>query len=157
MKATVGYIPSAECLKRNGYVEGTFVSYENQIYDSMLCALGTGKDGCQGDSGGPLISLDDPSGGSKDVLIGLSSWGVACAHDTLPGVYSRVSYSYKWMKMIVCKNSDMPESSDFNCGRNTDAQDQINNSINTQEKNDGGNKNSISAKKKEKIRRRVRG
>ena len=123
MKATVGYIPGAECQKRNGYVEGSFVSYENQIYDSMLCALGAGKeDGCQGDSGGPLISLGNPNGGNKDVLVGLSSWGVACAHDTLPGVYSRVSYSYKWMKMIVCKNSDLPESSGFICGRNTDAQ-----------------------------------
>ena len=155
MKATVGYIPNAECQKRTGHVEGTFVSYENQINDSMLCALGAGKDGCQGDSGGPLIS-SNPRDGSKDVLIGLSSWGIACAHNVLPGVYSRVSYSYKWIKMIVCKNSDVPESSGFNCGRNTDAQDHINNSINTEEKNEGGNKNSISAKKKEKIRRRVR-
>ena len=33
MKATVGYIPSAECQKRNGYVEGSLVSYENQTME----------------------------------------------------------------------------------------------------------------------------
>jgi secreted trypsin-like serine protease len=58
--------------------------------DTMLCAAGVIPDtrivdSCQGDSGGPLIG----GTGANTRLIGLVSWGDACATN-LPGVYTRV-------------------------------------------------------------------
>lgn len=64
---------------------------------SMLCAAGTtavGKriDSCQGDSGGPVVE----GAGPDARLIGIVSWGEACASD-YPGVYTRVSAEYAFL------------------------------------------------------------
>jgi hypothetical protein len=64
---------------------------------SMLCAAGTtaaGKrvDSCQGDSGGPVIA----GTGAAARLIGIVSWGEACASD-YPGVYTRVPAEYAFL------------------------------------------------------------
>ncbi|KAL9187773.1 hypothetical protein ACHAXT_006151 [Thalassiosira profunda] len=122
MSAGVNFIPNEECNEREGYVGQEYVGYEGQVKDSMMCALGNGKDGCQGDSGGPLIDEGDNERGRQDTLMGLSSWGVACAHATLPGVYTRVSSEYPWIKSIVCEHSAKPAAS-FGCSRggNSDA------------------------------------
>jgi len=140
MQVGVGYIPNSDCKKRTGYVGGNLLSYRWHIMDSMLCALDQGKDGCQGDSGGPLIRKGNDDRGRRDVLVGLSSWGVACAHSTLPGVYTRVSTQYKWIKSIVCKNSRNPPGS-FNCRRDNNngnsKKDDINNSTFTWTMNNG--------------------
>jgi secreted trypsin-like serine protease len=65
---------------------------------SMLCAGGVTPallrvDSCQGDSGGPLIGGTGP--GAR--LIGIVSWGNDCAN-TYPGVYTRVSAEYDFIK-----------------------------------------------------------
>lgn len=122
LRVGVGYIPNNECTAKTGYIGSDFVSYRNQIGGNMLCALGSGKDGCQGDSGGPLIIEGNDSRGRNDVLVGVSSWGVYCAHDTLPGVYARVSDQYEWIKGIVCKNSKDPADG-FTCGGRTKGDD----------------------------------
>ncbi|OQR81883.1 serine protease family S01A, partial [Achlya hypogyna] len=58
------------------------------LHSTMVCAGGIkGEDTCQGDSGGPLTV----SKNGKDVLVGLTSWGLGCAQAGLPGVYSRLS------------------------------------------------------------------
>ena len=41
----------------------------------------------QGDSGGPLVYLENNS----YQLIGVVSWGVGCANDGYPGLYTKVS------------------------------------------------------------------
>lgn len=51
----------------------------------MICATDNGKDGCQGDSGGPLYDA------VNNVVVGIVSWGIGCAHPSFPGVYSRIS------------------------------------------------------------------
>jgi hypothetical protein len=66
------------------------------IHDSMLCAGGQpGRDACQGDSGGP-IWIDN-----TDLLVGSVSWGLGCARDGLPGVYSFVPAAEEFIRSFV--------------------------------------------------------
>ena len=79
------------------------------ISDDMLCAHSeNGKDACRGDSGGPLIK-EHQSDPSKNVVIGVVSWGEECGHSEYPGVYSRLSASHDWITDTVC-NVLSPES-----------------------------------------------
>ena len=89
-----------------------FDSYKGQIFDDMLCAIDEGQDSCQGDSGGPLILPGNDASG--DVQLAVVSWGYGCAILGFPGVYSRISYDYDWIKSTVCEVSAAPPS-DFNC------------------------------------------
>lgn len=55
------------------------------------------KDSCQGDSGGPLIYWS----GVTKVLVGVTSWGIGCADDGYPGVYTRLSRFASWIAGYV--------------------------------------------------------
>jgi secreted trypsin-like serine protease len=57
--------------------------------------------------GGPLIIRGD--GPESDVQVGIVSWGIGCAY--LPGVFSRVSTGYDWIKETVCGTSSDPPGS----------------------------------------------
>lgn len=69
--------------------------------ETMMCAIGNGKDACFGDSGGPLI-ITDPNADSatSDVQIGLVSWGFGCADPFYPGVYAKVDFD--WIQNTMC-------------------------------------------------------
>eukprot|EP00952_Eustigmatos_sp_NYUAD-ZCMA_P012992 51879-Eustigmatos_ZCMA.PRE.1 len=49
-------------------------------------------DSCQGDSGGPLFAAYP-----TPQLVGIVSWGIGCALDDAPGVYTRVSRFVEWI------------------------------------------------------------
>uniref|UniRef100_A0A4W5LPS4 Peptidase S1 domain-containing protein n=1 Tax=Hucho hucho TaxID=62062 RepID=A0A4W5LPS4_9TELE len=67
---------------------------------TMICAGGVkGEDTCQGDSGGPLTVTKN----GKDVLVGLTSWGLGCAEAGLPGVYARLSYAKDFIEPYLPK------------------------------------------------------
>ena len=52
------------------------VSYQDKIFDDMICAYKKGTDSCQGDSGGPLSVVED---GGRHTLVGVVSFGEGCA------------------------------------------------------------------------------
>jgi secreted trypsin-like serine protease len=60
------------------------------------------KDSCYGDSGGPLVAPADNTQGY--VQVGIVSWGVQCGNPALPGIYSRISQFYDWVKDTVVNN-----------------------------------------------------
>ncbi|XP_020718176.1 trypsin [Ceratitis capitata] len=67
--------------------------YGAQIKESMVCAYALKKDSCQGDSGGPLVA--------EGKLVGIVSWGYACAKKGYPGVYSNVPYLRDWILQAI--------------------------------------------------------
>lgn len=84
--ATVYMVPGGVC-------DSTFPAQQQvtgvSIDASQICAAveGGGTDACQGDSGGPLyrVSLDGTLS-----LVGIVSYGVGCALDGFPGVYTGI-------------------------------------------------------------------
>jgi trypsin len=93
------------------------ISWEDLISDNMLCTKDTDTDkgGCQGDSGGPLvIKGKDVHGSDDDVQVGVVSWGNTDCETHIPGVYSRVSSAFEWIRQEVCARSMYPPA-DFNC------------------------------------------
>ncbi|CAG9109017.1 unnamed protein product [Plutella xylostella] len=71
------------------------------VDDTMICAgmPGGGRDACMGDSGGPLVC-----GG---VVVGLVSWGISCANESYPGVYTRVASYTDWIMRTVQKHRNL--------------------------------------------------
>lgn len=83
--------------------------YGGSITPNMICAgyVSGGKDSCQGDSGGPLIV--------NDKLVGIVSWGIGCAQENYPGVYTKVQKYGDWInnsksyKVILSKSETVSE------------------------------------------------
>ena len=71
-----------------------------KIHATQICAGGVkGEDTCQGDSGGPLTVKKD----GVEVVVGLTSWGIGCANEGLPGIYSRVSEAKDFIEPYLPK------------------------------------------------------
>ncbi|MBU2662881.1 serine protease [Actinoplanes bogorensis] len=80
--ATVPTVPDAKCA----------AAYQKAgvklVPDEMMCAGSPGVDTCQGDSGGPMIGHGRHG---EWVQVGIVSWGLGCARDGYPGVYTQLS------------------------------------------------------------------
>lgn len=94
-EVNVPFVSAESCRRYHGY----------QITNDMVCAglQEGGKDACNGDSGGPLVRKL----ATELVQVGIVSWGDGCARAESPGVYSSVSYYYRWIADRVCANEDM--------------------------------------------------
>lgn len=102
----VAVMTNEECNLVSGTIYNIYFSLSGMVTPSMMCTFTKGKDSCQRDSGGPLIVRGKDA--SRDIQIGVSSWGVSCASDTFPGVVSRVSYSWQFIRENVCNKSSIP-------------------------------------------------
>jgi len=80
--ATVPTVPDATCADEYKKAGVKLVAAES------ICAGKTGVDTCQGDSGGPMIGRDNAG---EWVQVGIVSWGLGCARDGYPGVYTQIS------------------------------------------------------------------
>ena len=118
----VNTITNKECDASEGTIGGYEDDYNGSITGNMLCARTDSQDACQGDSGGPLVIKGNNA--DRDVLVGVVSWGIGCAHESFPGVYARVSSAYSWIENEVCNGSRYAAEAGFNCnGRNVDSND----------------------------------
>jgi len=80
-------------------------------YSTMLCAGGQDKDACQGDSGGPLVCQAE-----VPCIAGVVSWGVGCATEGVPGVYTNVSKYNNWILNHMAGNGSKAEIGNQNQG-----------------------------------------
>lgn len=78
---------------------GRFTADQTGITDAMICAFveGGGKGSCQGDSGGPLM-IETNEGWQQ---LGIVSWGIGCAAEGFPGVYTRTAAFSNWINEIT--------------------------------------------------------
>lgn len=88
LQASVPQVPQSRCSR----IFGSFMTSDN------LCAGGIGsKDACQGDSGGPLISK---SSTGRFMLAGVTSYGMGCGRNGVPGVYTKISHYVTWINIM---------------------------------------------------------
>jgi len=71
----------------------------SKITDNMFCTYAPNKDACQGDSGGPLNWVSKGTG--RAYLVGITSWGVGCASENTPGVYTKVTNYLSWIQQYT--------------------------------------------------------
>jgi len=86
----------------NNECEGMYrkAGYIEHIPSIFICAgySSGGKDSCEGDSGGPMVVQREDD---RFMLSGIISWGIGCAEENQPGVYTRISEFRDWINQIL--------------------------------------------------------
>ncbi|CAH0521607.1 unnamed protein product [Peronospora belbahrii] len=86
MRADVQLMSNSDCMK------------QANITETMLCSRGNvNETSCTGDYGGPVIVKRS----SRDVVVGLVSWGDDCDKPDYPSIYSRVSSVRAWINSVI--------------------------------------------------------
>ena len=75
-----------------------YAKFPKNIAESQFCAADIGKDSCQGDSGGPAMVRNTKL---HWVIVGVVSFGLICAHEDFPGVYTRVNQYNNWIENTI--------------------------------------------------------
>ena len=91
-QVTVPVVPPPECAEKYRSVSRVTIG------DTKMCAGRGGRDTCNGDSGGALLS--NKLGGTWSV-VGVTSFGVDCAREDFPGVYTRVDKYLGWIRGLM--------------------------------------------------------
>eukprot|EP01026_Neomeris_dumetosa_P054100 TRINITY_DN4850_c0_g1_i5.p2 TRINITY_DN4850_c0_g1~~TRINITY_DN4850_c0_g1_i5.p2 ORF type:complete len:209 (+),score=31.71 TRINITY_DN4850_c0_g1_i5:77-628(+) len=82
-----------------------FDQYKQVVVDATVevCLFSlVGADSCVGDSGGPVVLADESEDPSKDIIVGITSWGPNKECDgssNSPGVYTKVSAFLDWIQV----------------------------------------------------------
>nr|XP_061794516.1 tissue-type plasminogen activator-like [Nerophis lumbriciformis] len=94
-EARVNLLSQTRCKK--------YSEYAGILTDNMFCAAvpDWSVDACEGDSGGPLVC--EASG--RLFQFGIVSWGIGCAQENNPGVYTQLTNYNKW----IAKNTGLPQ------------------------------------------------
>lgn len=98
LKVSLDFVDNTDCAAR--YEPSKRI--RAGIVDSQICAgaLSGGRDTCQGDSGGPIQVLT-PANQCTFHIVGVTSFGRACAARNSVGVYTRVSSHLDWLESVV--------------------------------------------------------
>ncbi|XP_044742119.1 serine protease snake-like [Chrysoperla carnea] len=99
LKVGLDIIDNNQCQQ---YYQGDDRILPRGIVSSMICSgvLSGGKDTCLGDSGGPIV-VSNQKNHCLFYVIGVTSFGKACALVNSPGVYTRVSSYIEWIESHV--------------------------------------------------------
>ena len=90
-------------------LNGDYIIDDNKVCAGNINPSELGQDVCKGDSGGPLVQrrqvlADDSSSAIVDTHIGLVSYGVPCAIEGAPSVYTRTSSYTDWITETICSD-----------------------------------------------------
>uniref|UniRef100_A0A0K2T669 CLIP domain-containing serine protease n=1 Tax=Lepeophtheirus salmonis TaxID=72036 RepID=A0A0K2T669_LEPSM len=91
-EATVPLISASECDQFYSGIERITID------GRQICGRPGPRDSCSGDSGGPMLS-DKIS--SRWTVIGVTSFGVECARNDFPGVYTSVQSYLPWINQRI--------------------------------------------------------
>ncbi|CAF1122811.1 unnamed protein product [Rotaria sp. Silwood1] len=77
--------------------------------ERQFCAMvdGGGKDSCQGDSGGPIHQWL----GDHWEQVGIVSFGIGCALENQPGIYTRLSMYHDWIQATINQSDTITSTS----------------------------------------------
>lgn len=83
-EAVVPEVSMETCVQRH---------HRGRVTAQHICAGNKTVDTCDGDSGGPLMTQWI----GRTHVVGITSWGIACAHSYYPAVFTRVSSYAAWI------------------------------------------------------------
>ncbi|XP_018562098.1 serine protease snake-like isoform X2 [Anoplophora glabripennis] len=108
LKVDLDPVPHQQCIEKYGKQSKKDLP-NGIVHDFQICA-GTvkDKDTCQGDSGGPLQFKNEDRSFRVNVhnVIGVTSFGKACALSGAPGIYTRISNYIPWIEGIAWENEN---------------------------------------------------
>jgi len=101
-EAIRNFKPTKFQLEPLGYTQKYELVSDDYPYNWYIGSVDT----CQGDSGGPMWRNIEVNGKIRATQLGVTSRGSNCGMINLPGIYTRVSKVYDWIKKLVEENSD---------------------------------------------------